>query len=147
MYVKNSPSPTRNLKQLARCPPTLSLGSNTGKTLRQMTGMENTKNSMDKTMNIFGDADLFAGQTGGSLAAPPNSVGESHSGDGDSYQHDNWTPYREKKPVEHTIQSNDHVFVPEVVIVNVELPGNPPRAHLVKTRDLIHSRDGESREN
>ena len=30
----------------------------------------------------FGDADLFAGQTGGSLAAPPNSVGESHSGDG-----------------------------------------------------------------
>ena len=53
MYVKNSPSPTRNLKQLARCPPALSLGSNTGKTLRQMTGMENTKNSMDRAMNIL----------------------------------------------------------------------------------------------
>ena len=95
----------------------------------------------------FGDADLFAGQTGGSLAAPSNSRGESHSGDGGSCQHDNWTPCREKKPVEHTIQSNDHAFVPEVVIVNVELPRNPLRACLVKTRDLIHSRDGESHQN
>ena len=38
----------------------------------------------------FGDADLFAGQTGRRLAAPTNAMNESDSRDGGSYQHDNW---------------------------------------------------------
>ena len=45
----------------------------------------------------FGDADLFAGQTGRRLAAPTNAMNESDSRDGGSYQHDNWTTHCQKK--------------------------------------------------
>ena len=92
----------------------------------------------------FGNADLFAGQTGGSLAAPSNNLGESDRRDDGSYQHDNWTTYCQKETVKRAVQSIDHGFIPEVVIVDVILPGNPLRAHLIETRDLIHGSDGKS---
>ena len=76
----------------------------------------------------FSDADLFAGQTGGSLAAPTNSLGESDSSDDGGNQHDDWTTYRQTKPVKHAIQSADHGFIPEVVIVDGNLPVNPLHA-------------------
>ena len=71
-------------------------------------------------------------------------MSESDSRDGGSYQHDNWTTHRQKKPVKHAIQRTDHGFIPEVVIVDVKLPGKPLRAHLVETRDPVHGSDGES---
>ena len=49
-----------------------------------------------------------------------------------------------KKPVKHAVQRTDHGFIPEVVIVDVKLPGNPLRAHLVEARDPVHGSDGES---
>ena len=92
----------------------------------------------------FGDADLFAGHTGGNLTAPTNNLSEPDSRDGGSEQHYDWTTYRQKETVKHAIQSIDHVFIPKVIFVDVELPGNPLRAHLVETRDLKHGGDGES---
>ena len=59
-------------------------------------------------------------------------------------QHDGWTTYRQTNPVKHAIQSADHSLIPEVVIVDVQFPGNPLHAHLVKTRDLKHGSNGES---
>ena len=92
----------------------------------------------------FGDADLFAGQAGRRLAAPTNHLSESDGSDGGGYQHYDWTTYSDNKPVKHAIQSIDHGFMTKVVIVDVRLPGNPLRAHLVETRDPVHGSDGES---
>ena len=85
----------------------------------------------------FGDADLFVGQTGGSLAAPPNCAKESDSGDDGSYQHDGWTAYCQTKPVKYGIHSMDHGFVPEVILVDGCFPGHPLRAHLVEAGDFV----------
>ena len=80
---------------------------------------------------------FFAGQAGGSLAAPTNNLGESDSSDDSGYQHDGWTADRGTKLVKHAIHSACHGFVPEIVLVDVGLPGNPLRAHLVETNDLV----------
>ena len=80
------------------------------------------------------------------MAAPANGVDEFEGGDTGGYQHDYWAAHSEKKPVKHAVQSADHGSVPEVVIVNVRVPGYPLRADLVETRDLIHSSHGEARE-
>ena len=92
----------------------------------------------------FGDADLFAGQTGRRLAAPANNLSQSDSSDDGGCQDDDWTTYCQKKTVKHAIQHVDYGFIPEVVFVDVGLPGNPLRAHLVEALDLIHGSDCES---
>ena len=97
-----------------------------------------------KSDEHFGDADLFAGQTGRRLAAPTNHLSESDGSDGGRYQHDDWTTYSDNKTVKYAVQSIDHGFMTKVVIVDVRLPGHPLRTHLVETRDLIHGSDGES---
>ena len=51
----------------------------------------------------FGDADLFAGQTGRSLAAPMNDLGQSDRRDDGHYQYDDWKTDCQKKPVKHAI--------------------------------------------
>ena len=93
----------------------------------------------------FGDADLFAGQTGRRLAAPTNDMGQSDRRDDGRYQYDDWKTDCQTKPVKHTIQSAENGLIPKVVTVDVQLPGKPLRAHLIETRDLIHGSDGEPR--
>ena len=50
---KGSTPPMRRLTEFAKCPPALSLGSNTGTTGGMMMGIESTKNSMDRAMCIL----------------------------------------------------------------------------------------------
>ena len=92
----------------------------------------------------FGDVDLFAGQTGGSLAAPADNLSESDGRDGGGYHYDNRAADRENPPINQSVQSADHGFVPEIVIVHVGFPRNPLSANLAEARDLIHGSNGES---
>ena len=96
-----------------------------------------------KSDEHFGDANLFAGQTGRRLAAPTNDMGESDGSDGGGCQHYDRTTNRDYKPVKYAIQSINHCLISKVIIVDVRLPGKALRAHLVETRDLIHGSDGE----
>ena len=73
-----------------------------------------------------------------------NDISESDSRYDGSYQHDNWTTNCQKKKRKNPVQNTDQGFIPEIVIVNIKLPGNPLRAHLVETRDPVHGSDGES---
>ena len=144
MLPHTSDTPVSRLKEFANSPPALSLGSNTGTTRRTMIGMERTKNSMDRAMSILvtptslldklddvwlRQRTIWVSLTDVMMVIINTMIGQ---------------PYCQQKPVKHAIQSTDHGFIPEIVIVDVRLPGNPLRAHLIETRDLKHGSDSES---
>ena len=56
-----------------------------------------------KSDEHFGDADLFAGQTGRRLAAPTHNVSQSDRCYDGHYQYDDWKTDCQAKPVKHAI--------------------------------------------
>ena len=72
-----------------------------------------------KSDEHFGDADLFAGQTGRRLVAPTNDMGQSDRCDDGRYQYDDWTTDCHTKPVKHATQSTENGFIPKVVTIDI----------------------------
>ena len=73
-----------------------------------------------------------------------NHLGQSGSSDDGSYQHNDWRADSQTKPVEYAIHSIDHGFVPEVVLIHVLPQGNPLRAHVEETCNLVLRHDDNS---
>ena len=106
-----------------------------------MTGMQVTKKTMDRATSILvtpislldklDDVWLRQRTTWLSLTTV-------------SYQYDDWTAHCQNKPVKDAVNGADHGLIPEVVVVDVGLPVNPLRAHLVETRQLVHENHNKS---